>query len=140
MCWLSKKRQRRHYLSAQKKGPRKQRVPGGLRTSLCPGAIGRSAAAHPCAPCPRADGSFRQDPSLPCVRRLAWSAETSSRKELAPGADSAACRLMRDLVSPPVGIVPRVSDGGRIGHRQKWVKGDFLAGNTAISGTRKNFR
>lgn len=52
--------------------------------------------------------------------------------KLAPDADSAACRLMRDLFSLAAGIVPRVSDGGRIGHRQKRVKVDFSAGKSAV--------
>jgi hypothetical protein len=40
---------------------------------------------------------------------------------------------MRDSISLGSEIVPRVSDGGRIGHRQKRVKGDLLAGNRGFA-------
>jgi len=63
--------------ASAKKGPRSQRVPGGLRTHRFPGAIGRSAAARPCAPCPQAatllTKRLRQPP---CRRPAPRSAET----------------------------------------------------------------
>jgi hypothetical protein len=116
---------------AQKKGPRSQRVPGGLRTHRFPGAIGRSAAARPCAPCPQAatllTKRLRQPP---CRRPAPRSAETCpkarSRCGLATWPHQVFDLGRRRSAASLAGQSWLRAMGGKIFQAGKGVKSDFL--------------
>ena len=117
-----------------KKGPRKQRFPGGLRNSLLSGS---DWTVSGCASLRAVPASRRQCPPGPFAS-VRWEPRVARRDKLpgklAPDADSAACWLKCVIRAHwPRDSVPRVSDGGRIGHRKKPVKVDFLPGKPLIS-------
>jgi hypothetical protein len=119
--------------ASAKKGPRSQRVPGGLRTHRFPGAIGRSAAARPCAPCPQAAaGLTKRSASLHAGGPLRGPQRHAQRH--APGADSPRGHTRfpiwvsrRSAASIPLEDNARGAMGGRICQSPKPVKVDFSA-------------
>lgn len=124
-------------VSAQKKGPRSQGVPGGLRTHRFPGAIGRSAAARPCAPCPQAAACLtKRSASLHAGGPLRGP-QRHARGQ-APGADSPRGHTrFSDLGQPQIsGTEPAGSQTGSDGRENmrggKTGQGRFFQAAAAI--------